>query len=108
MTDRLSRERRSRLMSRIRSRGTGIERDFQREHPGAVPHPDFLPYHPDFLLGGEVVFLDSAFWHGFAPRKAYDGMDGFWRAKLFKNILRDAIASSFYEACGVLVRIMKS
>jgi len=105
MVDVMTREQRSYCMSRIRSKNTKPERDFQQKHPNAIPHPDWLPYHPDFLLNGEVVFLDSTFWHGNIPKRTYDRLSKYWQNKLFRNIVRDVIASSFYQAVGVLKRI---
>lgn len=105
MVDVFPKEKRSEIMSKIRGKWTRPEREFQRRHPDAVPHPGWLPYHPNFLLGGKAVFLDSTFWHCEIPKRAYDGMGGFWREKLFGNVVRDEVASSFYEACGVLKRV---
>jgi len=93
-------------MSKIRGRDTGIERRFQRDHPDAVAHPDWLPYSPDFLLGGVPVYLDSTFWHGYVSKAKYGRMNQFWKRKLFRNILRDHVADSFWEAVSVLKRIV--
>jgi len=101
VTDIFSREKRSWIMSRIRSKWTKPEREFVERHPDAVPHPDWLPYHPDFILDGKIVYLDSSFWHGYIPLRRFEKMGEYWREKLFRNILRDAIADSFWEAVGV-------
>jgi len=108
VTDVFTKEKRSEIMSRIRSRDTKPERDFQKRHPKAIPHPDWLPYHPDFILDGEVVFLDSTFWHGRIPKRTYERLSRYWQDKLFRNIVRDAVATSFYEAIGILKRITVS
>jgi len=92
-------------MSRIRSKWTGQERRFYEEHPEAVPHPK-LPFNPDFLLDGVAVFLDSPFWHGYVSKERMDGMDGYWRGKMIRNITRDECANSFYEFLGSLERII--
>jgi len=97
MVDRVSREKRSRIMSGIRSEWTGPEREFFAAHPGAVPHPR-LPYSPDFLLGGEPVFLDSDFWHCRLPERRYAEMSEFWREKLFRNLVRDECRDAFWGA----------
>lgn len=101
--DRISRAKRSRLMSRIRSRWTGPEREFFAAHPGAVPHPR-LPFSPDFLLGGRPVFLDSDFWHCVLPERRYSRMKKFWREKLFRNLVRDCARDAFWK---IAARISK-
>jgi len=100
MPDIFSKEKRSMVMGRIRGRGTKNEQAFEAEHPEVVPHPDWLPHSPDFLLDGTAVYVDSAFWHGLVPRKTYDGMTPFWKEKLFRNILRDCVADSFWSQTG--------
>ncbi len=106
MTDVFSKEKRSEIMSKIRGKWTKPERLFYGENPEAVPHPKF-PYSPDFLLGGQAVFLDSGFWHGYVAQRKYDGMDGYWQGKLFRNIVRDECADVFYGFLEVLDRRME-
>lgn len=103
MTDIFTKEKRSEIMSKIRSKWTKQERDFHEEHPNAIPHPDF-PHHPDFLLDGKAVFLDSYFWHGYLHADKYVKMEKYWQDKLFWNIVRDEYANAFYECLGVLDR----
>ena len=100
MTDIFDKKKRSEIMTKIRWRDTGIERRFQREHPEAIPHPDWLPYHPDFLLDGKVVFLDSGFWHGYVSVERYARLPEYWKEKLFRNIMRDCVRDSFWETVG--------
>lgn len=106
MTDVFSKEKRSEVMSKIRSKGSKMELQFKEEHPEAVVHPDWLPYRPDFLLNGKVVFLDSPFWHGFVSKEKYGKMSEHWQDKLFRNVVRDACADAFYGALGISERIM--
>lgn len=103
MTDRVSKEKRSEIMSKIRGKWTKQERRFYGEHPEAVPHPGF-PHSPDFLLGGRAIFLDSDFWHGHLPQRKYDDMNVYWQGKLFRNIVRDECADALYRFLGVLDR----
>lgn len=103
MTDVFTKEKRSEIMSKIRGKWTKPEVRFYEAHPEAVPHPKF-PHSPDFLLDGEAVFLDSAFWHGYVPAERYERLLGYWREKLFRNIVRDVCADSFYGFLGVLDR----
>ena len=103
MADIFTKEKRSEIMSKIRCKWTKQERDFYEKHPEAAPHPD-LPFHPDFLLGGRAVFLDSPFWHGYVKAEKYGGMNGYWRDKLFRNVVRDECADALYGYLGVLDR----
>jgi len=100
MTDVFTKEKRSEVMSRIRSKWTGPEREFRRAHPDAVPHPR-LPHNPDFCFpDGRVVFLDSPFWHCRVPRAKYERLPAYWRGKLFRNLVRDLCADAFWSAVG--------
>ena len=103
MTDIFSKEKRSEIMSKIRGKWTKQEREFYDEYPDAVPHPD-LPNHPDFLLNGKAVFLDSSFWHGIISAEKYARMTDYWQNKLFRNIVRDEYADAFYGYLGILDR----
>ena len=117
-SDKVSREKRSQIMSRIRGKDTKLEQKFQAKYPTAIPHPDFLPFRPDFcmqityfvnidVLGVvrqsyveviyEIIFLDSTFWHGFVSAKAFSKMRKFWSEKLTRNIIRDFCANAFWE-----------
>jgi len=90
-------------MSKIRGKWTKQEVEFYEENPEAYPHPNF-PYHPDFLMDGKVVFLDSAFWHGYVSEKKFGNLSEFWKTKLFRNIVRDICADSFYDLLGIYER----
>lgn len=92
-------------MSRIRSKDTGIEREFAKTHPSAVPHPDYLPFKPDFALSGIPIFLDSSFWHGYVPKGKYAKMPVFWQDKLFNNMVRDACRDALYGVLGCLIEV---
>jgi len=104
LPDVFSKEKRSEIMSKIRSKWTKQEIKFYEEHPEAHPHPD-LPFHPDFLLNGKVIFLDSAFWHGYVSEKKFMNLKEYWKNKLFKNIVRDVCADSFYDILGLFERM---
>lgn len=75
MTDSFSREERSRIMSRIRSRGNlATEMRFieiaRKYRITGWRRGSKLPGHPDFVFPRErvVVFIDGDFWHG-NPKK---------------------------------------
>lgn len=98
MTDTISREARSRLMSRIRGKNTGPEMIVRRLAHGLGfrfrLHVGGLPGSPDivFPCRKRVIFVNGCFWHdhkcdvaGRAPqtRKRY------WQAKFERNRARD-------------------
>ena len=70
MTDIMSREKRSALMSRIRGKDTGIERTVAHALAVRGLHPERhskdLPGRPDFVFREQrlAVFVDGDFWHG--------------------------------------------
>ena len=98
MSDFLTREDRSALMSRIRNRGTAAERHVRR----AVWTSGFryrlnvrkLPATPDLVLPRyrTAVLVQGCFWHGHSCRKGQTRPatnEEFWNRKLDGNIARD-------------------
>ncbi len=96
--DILSPERRSALMSRIRSKDTGIEvlvrkglhrLGFRYRLGGAG-----LPGRPDVVLPkyNTVIFIHGCFWHGHNCKlfRMPKTRTEFWRAKIKANLARDA------------------
>ena len=85
-------------MSRIRSRGTLIERimesAFRQAEIEIVAHPVMLG-KPDFMIPRRktVVFCDGDFWHGyeFGRSRRHDVKDNrdFWINKIKQNMKRD-------------------
>lgn len=99
MSDFLTKEKRSALMSRVRNRGTAAER-FVRQ---AVWTAGFryrlnvrkLPGAPDLVLRrySTVVLVQGCFWHGHDCRKGQRRPatnSDFWDRKLDGNLARDA------------------
>ena len=98
MSDFLSKENRSSLMSRVRNRGTAAERYVRR----AVWSAGFryrlnvrkLPGAPDLVLPRykTAVLVQGCFWHGHNCRKGQrrpvTNVD-FWNRKLDANLARD-------------------
>ena len=66
--DTLTKEKRSEVMSKIKSRGTGPEREMARilrRHGIRYRSQPKLPGSPDFIVEGRLlVFCDGSFWHG--------------------------------------------
>lgn len=94
--DRMTKEQRSRTMSKIRSKKTGFEKGifseirrfgvrFQSNYSGVIGKPDIaLPKKR------KVVFLHSDFWHGWQLSRWENRLpNDFWREKLRKNRARD-------------------
>ena len=110
MTDFLSRETRSRVMSRIRSRDTTPELTLRRALHAAGArgwrcHVKHLPGKPDlvFTRYKVAVFVDGRFWHGhpdfFTPGKS----GAYWDAKIVRTQERDRLANGGLVADGVRV-----
>lgn len=95
--DRLSDKARSKLMSRIRSKNTLLERDFIKELKKRTPLKFFVNVttiagKPDIVFRKQrvCVFLDSDFWHGWQyPRWKHLLKDDSWRNKIKENRKRD-------------------
>ncbi|MBX6763924.1 MAG: DNA mismatch endonuclease Vsr [Rubrobacteraceae bacterium] len=97
MTDIMSREARSRLMSRVRSRDTAPERTVRsllhRLGYRFRLHRKDLPGKPDIVLPRykTVIFVHGCFWHGHdCPKGRLPKTNGeFWSNKIARNRQRD-------------------
>lgn len=106
MADQLTREERSSLMSRVRTRGTAPEMALRKAlwaHGvrGWRLHPTRVPGKPDLAWVGRrvAVFVDGAFWHGHPDH--YWGQSGeFWDAKIERNRARDRRVNEELAAQG--------
>jgi DNA mismatch endonuclease (patch repair protein) len=107
VTDFLSKETRSRVMSRIRSRDTKPEVAlrqalFAQGVRGWRCHSKGLPGKPDiaFTRWKVAVFVDGCFWHGhpdyFTPGKS----GAYWDQKIARTKERDAAANAALAAAG--------
>ena len=96
--DRLTQERRSWLMSRVKSKNTTTELVIRRLVFGMGfryrLHDKTLPGKPDMVFSGrrKIVFVNGCFWHGHQdcpygrlPKSKTD----FWKTKIEKNRIRD-------------------
>lgn len=103
MTDKVSRETRSRMMSAVRSSNTNLERRlasrlwkdgfrFRRNVRNLYGKPDLA-----VKKYKAVVFIDSCFWHGcplhFKPPQSNIQ---FWSSKIQQNVARDEIVTKHY------------
>ena len=115
MTDVFTKEKRSRIMSRVKGRDTKPEilvrslvhrMGFRfRIHRGDLPgKPDMvLPRH------GKIIFVHGCFWHGHkgCPRskRPTTNMD-FWNKKLDMNIKRDKVFQGKLRSRGWKVMVI--
>lgn len=111
MPDKLTPEKRSALMARVRTRNTQPEVALRRAlHAAGVRgwrlHRP-LPGKPDLVFNRArlAVFVDGAFWHGHPDY--YRGQSGeFWDKKISGNRARDQRVDSELAALGwTVVRI---
>ena len=109
MADRLSVERRSRLMAKIRSRDTTPERRVRsllhRLGYRFRLHRRDLPGTPDIVLPalGKTVFVHGCFWHRHEEcrfAKLPTTRPDFWKTKLEGNAARDRSAVEALVADG--------
>ena len=99
MVDRITPERRSWLMSRVRSKDTTPELSVRRLVHGLGYryrlHRKDLPGNPDIVFPRrrKIIFVHGCFWHGHdckAGRKRPKANEEYWSAKLARNWDRDA------------------
>ncbi|HNY49509.1 MAG TPA: very short patch repair endonuclease [Smithella sp.] len=95
--DKISKEKRSTVMSKIRSMGTKFELDFvnklkKNTRKKFKTNVKELKGKPDIVFNRYklCVFLDSDFWHGWQyPRWKHLMKNDFWRKKIEANRARD-------------------
>ena len=93
MADIFTPKKRSWVMSRIRSRDTGIEKKTAQILRKNKLHYRRFPKlfgSPDFVVEKKVmVFCDGDFWHGYRYDKKKKPPKKFWRDKIERNMERD-------------------
>lgn len=106
MADRLSPERRSANMARIRGRNTTPELLLRRAlwRAGARYRLNTkVRGKPDLIFPRQqvAVFVDGCFWHGCPDHyRAPANNEDFWRTKLEQNLARDRVVNAHLEASG--------
>jgi DNA mismatch endonuclease (patch repair protein) len=96
MVDVFSKKKRSEIMSKIRSKNTGIEKEiflelkkrkihFQKHYKKVVGNPDIaLPQKR------KAIFIDGDFWHGYKFKQQKKRLPlKYWANKIEENINRD-------------------
>lgn len=111
MTDKLTPERRSRNMARIKSKDTSPEL-IVRKLVYSIGyrfrlHRKDLPGKPDIVFPSrnKVIFVHGCFWHQHTNKKCLDSRlpksnRKYWLHKLEKNKLRDKLAKSYLTRLG--------
>jgi DNA mismatch endonuclease Vsr len=98
-------------MSRIRSKGSAIERalasrlarsgmrGYEKNSASILGKPDF-----SWSKNKLAVFCDSSFWHGFkgmkTPRHKFRSNKKFWVKKICRNIERDKEVNKLLKKAG--------
>lgn len=109
--DRLTKEKRSALMSKIRSKNTRFEQEFvsllkKRLRRKLDLHLRDIRGTPDLVFRKQkiCVFLDSDFWHGWQyPRWKHQLKNDFWREKIERNRQRDVRVTQNLRRNGWMV-----
>ena len=104
MADIFTPEKRSWVMSRIRSKDTKIEKKMAsllrknkihyRRFPKVFGSPDFI------VEKSVLVFCDGDFWHGYQYAKKKKLPKKFWRDKIERNMERDRKVTRKLRADG--------
>lgn len=113
MADIFSPEKRSEVMSKIRSKNTKPERivfrELRRRRIWFQRHYRRVPESPDvaFPRRRVAIFIDGSFWHGYQFEKRKAKLPpGFWVDKISNNIARDRRNRRKLRAMGwTVVRI---
>ena len=104
MADIFTPEKRSWVMSRIRSRDTGIEKKTAQLLRKNKIHYRRFPKvfgSPDFVVEKKVlVFCDGDFWHGYQYDRKKKLPKKFWRDKIERNMERDRKVTRRLRADG--------
>ena len=107
MTDRVDPAKRSRIMSRIRARDTGLEMRFRRELwrlgvRGYRCHRRDVLGRPDIAWRALrlAVFVDSAWWHGHPSRWSPGRLPAGWDDKIRRNKARDVAVTDSLQIEG--------
>lgn len=114
MADIFDDEKRSNIMSRVRSKGNKstelrVIKLFEdkgitgwRRHYNVKGHPDFV-----FLKERVAVFVDGCFWHGHECRNIHPkDNEEYWNKKRQRNIQHDLEITEYFQKRGwTMVRI---
>ena len=108
MPDVFTKEKRSEIMSKIKSKGTNIELKMKKaleESDITFEYQPKLFGKPDFLINPNLaVFCDSSFWHGRNWKKLKEQLkEGYWQEHIDSNIKRDILVNKTLRKQGYSV-----
>ncbi len=115
MTDTISKEKRSWVMSRIRSKNTTPEKTVRSMlHSMGYRfriHRKDLPGHPDVTFPRQrvAIFVHGCFWHkheGCKKNRDPKSNTPFWAEKFAKNVARDRKSQAALESDGWTVHVI--
>lgn len=106
MPDQYTAEKRSDIMRRVKGKNTALELKVRsalhrRGLRFRLNYP--LPGRPDlvFVRARLAIFIDSCYWHGCPQHlRLPETNHEYWRAKITRNIERDAEVTASYEGSG--------
>lgn len=108
--DKISIDKRSAVMAKIKSKGTAFELLFFQSlaelNIQFEAHPKDIFGKPDLIIRDKnvCVFLDSDFWHGWQfPRWKHKMKNAFWRDKIDRNRRRDKKVTATLKRNGFVV-----
>jgi len=98
VTDVFSKEKRSWIMSRIRSKNTKIDLKMKQVLSKSGYKFEMYPKmfgSPDFAIRSKkiIIFCDGDFWHGYKYHEKKKPAKKYWRKKITSNIKRDRSVS---------------
>ena len=109
-TDKVSKTKRSEIMSLIKSSETKLEKSFRKELSGLGlryrKNVANLMGKPDVAFIGKklVIFIDSCFWHGCKRHfRVPKSNKLYWQLKIEKNKNRDKEVTKFYKKNGWII-----
>ncbi len=106
MPDIFSKEKRSEVMSQIRSKNTTVERVvfsfLRKEKIYFRRHYDRVVGCPDVAIPSRkvAIFLDGDFWHGRNAATRLPKLNDWWRAKIERNMRRDKASRAALRKAG--------
>lgn len=113
--DRLTPERRSAVMKKVKSAGTNIEQTVRRLLHGAGyryrVNTKGIPGRPDLVFSArrKAIFVHGCFWHGHNGCKRGNlpvTRREFWSTKIDRNKLRDSVTNEQLAALGWSVLVL--
>ena len=111
MADRITKEQRSAIMSKIRSEDTMLEKKFFKLVSSELyckglryrKHYSALPGKPDLAFIGKkiAIFVDGDFWHGYNLTKLKKKLPKkYWVPKILRNVSRDKEVNKILREMG--------